>query len=56
MQKYDRKCHDGIYIKNINVSNLLHLYQARIAQLVERLALDLEARVRIPVGANFLNK
>jgi hypothetical protein len=42
--------------KNTSVSNLLNFQQAKIAQLVERLALDPEARVRNPEEANFLNK
>ena len=47
--------HDGNK-KNTYVSNLINFQQAKIAQLVERLALDPEARVRVPEGANFLNK
>ena len=42
--------------KNPNVLNLQHFQQAKLAQLVERLALDLETRVRIQVGVIFLNK
>ena len=41
---------------NLYVSNLHFYQQGNIAQLVERLALDPEARVRILVRVNFLNK
>ena len=41
--------------KNHSVSNLHSFKQGKLAQLVERLGLDLEARVRISVGANFFD-
>jgi hypothetical protein len=41
---------------NFAISNLHSFQQVRVAQLVEHLDLDPEARVRIPVEVNFLNK
>ena len=44
-------------IRIISLSQILYYFhQARVAQLVEHLALDSEAQVRILVGVNFLNK
>ena len=41
--------------KNQFVTNLHFFHQAKLAQLVERLGLDPEARVRIAVEVKFFN-